>query len=399
MDAPNTSQLPFVSAVCVTGKSKYHVEKLLPQAIKSFKEQAYAPGYRRLIVVHDDHEAAVRSVVTTEGAKDPWSNRIQLVGFEEKQTLGALRNAGLNVPLTANDELLIQWDDDDWHHPQRIAQQVDAYMSRGRALEEARACMHPAARLPVFLKRQLCYDVQRDVAFVRELPNTCIHGSILHANTPDLKPYPEQGKEEDTLFIKQWPHVFVMDNAPELYVRFFHGDEYNTWDRTHVMREAADYRSGTWAISEEQGEYLKEVLRHYGWPHATAFRADLPVGCDTDRRVFKPEDCPILKTPDGPPPPPVLPPLHDPPPFQEHHQEEIALIKGKDAVCVSSYRMIDGKQIPSTSIPVLTADGPADRDVVGEGRQDGQGVVPSTEDEQGGHEQCSHKQRCPFFSV
>jgi len=350
MDAPNTSQLPFVSAVCITGKSKYHVEKLLPQAIRSFKEQAYPAERRRLTVLCDDHHVAVQSI--TE-AQEP---AIHAVFIDEKRTLGALRNAGLRCAVATGSTLVLQWDDDDWHHPRRIDQQVEAFRSSGG--------------LPVFLQRQLCYDVPRDVAFVREFPNTFIHGTILHANTPDLKPYPEGGQEEavirgrkisteDTTFLQQWQKGHVINNPPELYVRFFHGDEHNTWDRAHVMREAAEYRPRTWAISQQQAEYLEEVLSHY------EFRKQMSTVIPAGEKPLEPEDYPIVKVPQRPPPPPVLPPVHVPP-------------------------------LTSEDIPVLTADGSPDRGVVRQGRQDGPAVVPGAEDDDG-HQHCGgEKQRSPF---
>ena len=350
MDTPDTSQLPFVSAVCITGKSKYHVEKLLPMAIRSFKEQTYPADRRELLLISDGFDAVLPKWISEE----PPQIRVSYV--EHGASLGALRNRGIQTTEDAQRTLVIQWDDDDWHHPRRIAQQVEAFMSSGG--------------LPVFLQRQLCYDVQRDVAFVREFPNTFIHGTILHANTPDLKPYPEGGQEEavirgrkisteDTTFLQQWQKGHVINNPPELYVRFFHGDEHNPWDRAHVMREAAEYRPRTWAISQQQAEYLEEVLSHY------EFRKQMSTVIPAGEKPLEPEDYPIVKVPQRPPPPPVLPPVHVPP-------------------------------LTSEDIPVLTADGSPDRGVVRQGRQDGPAVVPGAEDDDG-HQHCGgEKQRSPF---
>jgi glycosyltransferase involved in cell wall biosynthesis len=242
------SPQPFVSAVCVTGKSPYHVRHLLPAAIKCFHDQVYPADKRELLVVADGCLDELAEVVPED------MPGVRLI-LEDKCSLGALRNAGLRA---AQRGLVLQWDDDDWHHPERMQVQVNAWMKQPEGL-------------PVCLQRQLCYDLQRDVAFVRAFANTFIHGTILHET--NCEDYPEQGREEDTVFVQQWNRVNVIDGPPELYVRLFHGDEHNTWDRRHVMREAADWRPGTWAISEHLVEFLQGVVAKYRKPGP---RSDIP---------------------------------------------------------------------------------------------------------------------------
>lgn len=235
-------ELPFVSAICIAGKSRWHDDHFLQQAIHWFRVQTYPKDRRELLIVTDaEWETA------TPG--DSAQENIHLVHVA-KQSLGGLRNAGLEA---MQGDYAIQWDVDDAHHPSRISAQVSF------------AIDHPG--LPVLLQRQLCYDWPTDTACVRDLVTTPIHGSILHPRT-DAR-YPLTPKEEDTAFLANWGNLVIVDNDPCLYTRFSHGR--NTWNRRHVLRfYAADWASGGWFLSDEHRGHLKSVLSLYD------LKADLP---------------------------------------------------------------------------------------------------------------------------
>jgi glycosyltransferase involved in cell wall biosynthesis len=221
---------PFVSAVCVTGKSDWHLREVLPQAVRAFHEQEY-PSDRAELVVVCDRALALEA------------DRVRVVRAPPGLTLGELRNLGLDA---ARGELCAQFDDDDHHHPRRLAAQVRACVAR--------------PGLPSFLKRQLCYDWTTDTAFVRELEHTFVHGSICHPRT-DAR-YPAVSREEDTVFLGAWPQHLVLDNDPALYVRFFHGA--NTWDRGHLLRGyAGAWARGQWHLGDRHRADLSQALARY----------------------------------------------------------------------------------------------------------------------------------------
>lgn len=218
--------------MCIAGKSRYNATVLLPVAVQCFIEQDY-PN-KELVVVYDDNWKAVGSVSQRFDCKDVrWH-------VTDKAPLGALRNKSIEF---ASSGLLVQWDSDDAFHPHYVSVMVRTHLQ---------------SQLPVFLKRQLVYDLQRDVAAVRSFPKTCIHGANLLPRG-DWR-YPEIGATEDTEILKHFPHVALLD-APELYLRMFTGD--NTWDRLHVMREASEWPSGTWMIPERAIEWVREVTSRY----------------------------------------------------------------------------------------------------------------------------------------
>lgn len=233
------TQLPFVSAVCITGKDSLHVEKLLPNAVRAFCEQTYPTDRRELVVVTD---------TPLEGDCEGYS--IRIINATPGTILGQLRNVGLN---NARGSLVIQWDDDDYSHPTRMASQVQAHIER--------------PGLPVFLKRQLTYCPRTDVAFMREFPDRqfpCIPGTILHENSPSRR-YPPWDNHDDTEFAQLWPirEWSVIDNPSEMYLRFcWCGNNVSGHD--HVMREAADWPRGTRGVSASCRAFLDATLPLYG---------------------------------------------------------------------------------------------------------------------------------------
>lgn len=235
---------PLVSAVCVTGKSPFHIERLLPAAAASFALQSYPVACRELVVVSDVVDNASREKI--EQAVERGFQQVRRPArasfqFVNPGTLGYLRNAGLD---TAYGDLIIQWDDDDWHGHDRIAAQVDEFCG-----------------LPVFLQRQLCWDLPTNTACIRELESTFIHGTILHGRS-DAR-YPEMAKEEDSHFLANFPNRAILDNDPALYVRLSHG--HNTWDRDHILRGyAGEWAMHRWHLCWFHGQLLRSIAPFYG---------------------------------------------------------------------------------------------------------------------------------------
>jgi len=228
-----------VSCVCITGRSLFETKKLLPIALRSYEVQTYPANLREIILVHDNPECAELVEMLAMAV-----NGVS-VQAPKGLTLGELRNIGLDA---AQGELAIQWDGDDVHHPERIGAQVAAYSRDDR--------------LPVFLQRQLCYCVDKDVAFVREHGHTWIHGTILHENLGRYR-YPKLAKTEDTAFMRNWEGCHILDNPPELYLRLCH--KASTSGHAHVMREHAEDRE-RWFLDEEQTQYLQGVIAWIGRP-------------------------------------------------------------------------------------------------------------------------------------
>jgi glycosyltransferase involved in cell wall biosynthesis len=89
---------------------------LVVRAVKYFLEQNYRD--RELVVV-DDGPESVRDLVTVHPD-------IRHVRLESRHTIGAKTNIGCQE---ARGEIVAQWDDDDWHGPDRLAIQVEPILN------------------------------------------------------------------------------------------------------------------------------------------------------------------------------------------------------------------------------------------------------------------------------
>lgn len=220
---------PLVSAVMVTG----HHEKrysLAQVAIGCFLDQTYSEA--ELVILNHGSRSLACSHSRIREIK---------VSKHPNETIGYLRNAGLEF---ARGDIIVNWDDDDWHGPDRIAIQMNALALGGASL----------------LKRQIRYSFMNDCAFC-ETVDDGIAGTILHRKTSSR--YLELHRSSDDAFKSNFPFRAVVDNSGAEYIRFFHG--LNLWPAEHIMRDlsARDTR-GQRKLTPSQNDHLNYVLRsHY----------------------------------------------------------------------------------------------------------------------------------------
>lgn len=226
----------LVSAVMVTGKNDR--SKLAAAAIRAFERQTWPT--KQLVIVTDNQETA------EQYRTRPYLCPTKICYIDAPRSLGELRNEGL---VQADGEYIVQWDDDDWYHPQRITYQMQ-FAEPG---------------LAVVLKHQIRYSFANQAAFVytQSRPGQGIHGTVLHHKSPELV-YEKIGKHEDSHFLDtHFGHgkLVVVDNwqRPELYIRLHHG--LNTWDAGHILGKYAKAGfSGVCNLPPTAAAYLKQVL-------------------------------------------------------------------------------------------------------------------------------------------
>jgi len=218
----------IIYGVMITGKDSFH-HALALCSVRSFLEQTY-PN-KHLIIINDGTEsfAEFDPVLVTE------------IKLERKQILGALRNCAL-AHLPEN-SLWIQWDDDDWHHPNTIQEQYNYLIA-----QEADMCC---------MTRQVQYAFARNAAWP---VYRMIEGTILARKKEIL--YPEIAKGEDSLFFDAYREKYRVvgwNNPAHYYIRLIHG--HNTWHEAHFG--LAFHQKNMWEISGEARNYLQHVLTHY----------------------------------------------------------------------------------------------------------------------------------------
>lgn len=224
---------PQVSALMLTGKcpERYALARV---AVQCFQDQTWEN--RELVIVNHGNESLANG--------DPRIREIR-IDRPADMTLGDMRNLSLDL---AQGEYILQWDDDDWHHPKRMQTMMD-WRDQGQVV-----ALRWQVRLNL-LSRSVFY-------------NNCDGGqqmSILHRAIEPFR-YPRMNSREDTMFLGQFSRKCVIDNAPHeslgpmLYVRMFHA--MNIWHEGHVMRQLAGTK-GVRDINDEDDAQLREIEKLY----------------------------------------------------------------------------------------------------------------------------------------
>lgn len=109
---PEQAEPPLVSCIMPTADRRAFVA----QAIRDFLEQDYP---RRELVVVDDGNDSVADLI-------PSRDDIRYVRLNGRSSIGAKRNIACEL---ARGEVVVHWDDDDWHAPAWLRSQVDALLA------------------------------------------------------------------------------------------------------------------------------------------------------------------------------------------------------------------------------------------------------------------------------
>ncbi len=189
----------------------------LPFAIGDFARQTHAG--RELVVVHDAGEAFDARVRALCDAAD-----VEATVLREAPglSLGALRNRAVDA---ARGECVAQWDDDDRHHPERLALAVEA-MERERA-----DAAFSTEQIHVFAPRGLAYweDWSRDAP-----PLDLVQGTMV-ARRALLPRYEERRVGEDSALVialaRAGRRIARVAGAGWCYVYAWHGG--NAWSLAH----------------------------------------------------------------------------------------------------------------------------------------------------------------------
>lgn len=205
------ASLPLVSCLMVTAGRV----RLAERAVRCFTRQTWP--HRELVILDDgpdDYSAMLRRY-----AADADSIRYHRIERQAGLRLGGLRNRLLDL---ARGEYCVQWDDDEWYHPQRIEAQLEALGSHAGGSVLRDTLMHLAT--PDFTAHPYRTGLRSGTP-----------GTLLHRRTE--RRYPNVPKREDSLFrdaLRREMRIVTMDGRfSHLFIRCFHGS--NTWDARHFV--------------------------------------------------------------------------------------------------------------------------------------------------------------------
>jgi glycosyltransferase involved in cell wall biosynthesis len=170
--------------------------------------------------------------------------------------LGELRNISMEA---AQGEIICQWDDDDYSHPERLMVQVGHMMRNS-----ASACFMTDHLHFIEDERFLCWiDWTLDghtKGAAQLAPGTLLMFRDSRFKYPESGPFARQG--EDSVFLdtvyKSVP-VAHLGGAGHLYLYTYHGR--NTFSREHHNRMISCRTSN--AHLHQHADKLREATRHY----------------------------------------------------------------------------------------------------------------------------------------
>jgi|GEM_PF-6958887 len=225
-----------IHAVMITGKDIHHAG-LAALSIVSFLAQTH-PN-RRLVIVNDGE-------YTFEIPGVPDGVIVQL-DLDEKLPLANLRNVPFDhIP---ENELWVQWDDDDWHHPLLMTEQYNSIIEN--KVEGS------------FLRSQLRYAFSRNAGWFAGYRDG-FAGTIMARNKSEMRyRYEVLDHGEDSVFAEEFQEKYpflVWQNPVQFYLRYIHG--YNSWNDEH-FRLKKRWRGSRRGLDAEARRYLKSVLPLY----------------------------------------------------------------------------------------------------------------------------------------
>jgi glycosyltransferase involved in cell wall biosynthesis len=224
--APLPSQ-PLISCLMVTLPVPDRLA-YVKRSLVAYLDQSHAR--RELVIVVDGRVAdpttpTIKAHVAALGRED-----IRIIEPPAGLTLGALRNAS---KATARGEVICIWDDDDLHHPERLARQSAALVQSGgesTALQEV---------MQFFPDERRLYCVSFSSTSENAMPPTLMCRASAPIVYPEVGERARRGSDTEVVWQLQVRGRYqVMTDEPHLFVYVSHGR--NTRDDDHHHRIAAE---------------------------------------------------------------------------------------------------------------------------------------------------------------
>jgi glycosyltransferase involved in cell wall biosynthesis len=223
-----TSQpLPKISCLLVTAKNRF---EYLERSVRCYIDQSY-PN-KELLIINEGPKEYQTQIETLIAGRDD----VKLVFLNGWYSLGALRN--LSIALSSG-EIFVQWDDDDFNMPERLATQYNFLVNQTKA----RVC---------YLSDQLHYYFNSNYLFWEDWAQFCsgghkryslIPGTIMAWREGFHYRYPSAGNwcsaGEDSVLAYQMleddeDYVALLSGFGYMQMYTYHGK--NVWDEDHHLK-------------------------------------------------------------------------------------------------------------------------------------------------------------------
>lgn len=204
---------PLISCLCV---SQNKIE-IVGNAIDNFLNQTYIN--KELVIVTEKQNPNLLELRNLVGVKDNGKKQIRLIMVSARKypTLGHLRNVSVD---NAKGKYVLQWDDDDIHHKERISFMYDNLIETDKD-----SC---------FLRKVIIVDKNTNKKYLSRNWGG-VEGTMI-ALKDSMPKYKHLKKGEDTpvrnYFINKDNYLII--DAPHIYTYNFHTN--NTWEQTHLIK-------------------------------------------------------------------------------------------------------------------------------------------------------------------
>jgi len=226
--AASSVDQPLVSCLMVTA-NRGDIARV---AIECFSKQTWSN--KELVIIDDGDEDYADMIASLDCA--PLVRYIKMVPTSPRMSLGELRNISIEE---ARGDWCVQWDDDEWYHPERLAIQLGAAVQAGVGASALKwTLMHVKD------------DSDQSLTF-RGDSGIATPGTLMFRK--GLVRYPHLARNEDGIFlrdVKDNQGLVVLDeDFSHLFIRVFHGS--NTWEKDHFLarlhRRVVDWPSWVWS--------------------------------------------------------------------------------------------------------------------------------------------------------
>lgn len=228
-----------VSCLMVTANRPQFVAR----AIALFEAQTYC---QRELVIIDDGEVDLSHIVDRSPQRD--LIRYYRLSSDSGLKLGQLRNKSIQV---ADGDWCIQWDDDEWYHPERIERQLNEAKKRGVGSSALKwTLMH------------INESAETQNKLFRADTGIATPGTLLFRRDAHVE-YRPLARNEDGFFMREVCDklglaVLGRDQS-HLFIRVFHGA--NTWEMEHFLRRL-HRRPADWPSYVMSRFIRRDITRH-----------------------------------------------------------------------------------------------------------------------------------------
>jgi glycosyltransferase involved in cell wall biosynthesis len=260
--------MPEPLVVCVMLSSNRPL--MAARAVECFRAQTY-PHKRLLVWIRGDFDSRYNSLTRADGKE------FMVRNAQSPVSIGTLRNEANQHALdgiAGNADIICHWDDDDWSHPQRLAEQV-------YRIEMCGGSATGYNQVPFWDERELCGQ-HETAGFTGDWPPSrianetwlysnadptyCIGSSLCYrADFWRSHPFENVSAGEDFRWWAASPREFcgesaLQEDGARMVCRIHDGNTSNSYRRE--VLQAAERKRGfkTWQRSSELDEYCRERM-------------------------------------------------------------------------------------------------------------------------------------------